>query len=503
MSQIGGAELYDEMPYPELSYAFTHPGRILAIASLLGLDTPPIESVRVLELGCAAGQNLVSMAYGLPTATFVGVDYGGDQVQRATAVAADLGLRNATFHHLDITSAAAADLGQFDLVIAHGMYTWVPLDVRDRILELCDLLLAPTGLAFVSYNTYPGWSMLMSLRGMMLYSARRSTTAADRVARSRAILDFLGEHVPNQNESIYAAFVNAYRQEAPQSVLGGVWADASLLHDELEPHNSPVWFHEMATHAARHGLAYLAETPLSDAMNHDLPPAAVQAAQAMANDAIEFEQHLDFLRNRMFRRSILCREAAAPNRSLKPAAVRALTASSSAVEVEPDAEHPERTRFTWGKGPSYGSSHELTVAALRHLVAVSPQPVPYHELLHMAAATLGEPPTDRDEALLTANLLTCFTYDSDMVELRADRPTFASAAGERPVGSPVARHLAQSAALVTSLRHDRVQLDDDQRALLLLLDGTRDRDALVAAGAVGATLDEDLAWLARAALLVS
>ena len=58
--------LYDSVPYPRHAYGFTHPDRLATLATLHGLEPPPIERARILELGCASGSNLVPMAYEMP-----------------------------------------------------------------------------------------------------------------------------------------------------------------------------------------------------------------------------------------------------------------------------------------------------------------------------------------------------------------------------------------------------------------------------------------------------
>lgn len=46
---------YDEVPYESHPYPQAHPSRLAAVAALFGLAPPPVETARVLELGCAAG----------------------------------------------------------------------------------------------------------------------------------------------------------------------------------------------------------------------------------------------------------------------------------------------------------------------------------------------------------------------------------------------------------------------------------------------------------------
>ena len=145
---------YDEVPYPSLSYAQTHPDRLATIATLLGLQPAPVTHCRVLELGCAGGGNLLPMAQGLPGSEFVGLDVSEAQITAGQTLRQALGLNNLTLTQMDILDVPAG-LGQFDYIIAHGIYSWVPPQVRDKVLQVCQDHLAPQGVAYVSYNCYP------------------------------------------------------------------------------------------------------------------------------------------------------------------------------------------------------------------------------------------------------------------------------------------------------------------------------------------------------------
>ncbi len=50
---------YDRVPYDSYPYPKTHPDHLAAIGRLFGLTPPPLDGARVLELGCAAGGNII------------------------------------------------------------------------------------------------------------------------------------------------------------------------------------------------------------------------------------------------------------------------------------------------------------------------------------------------------------------------------------------------------------------------------------------------------------
>src|SRR5207237_1392628 len=84
-------------------------------------------------------------------------------------------------------------LGRFDYIIAHGLYSWVPAEVQDHLLALCARLLAPQGVAYVSYNTYPGWHFRGMIREVLLYHVAHITEPRRRLRQVRLCLDFLNE----------------------------------------------------------------------------------------------------------------------------------------------------------------------------------------------------------------------------------------------------------------------------------------------------------------------
>src|SRR5215218_6536208 len=145
---------YDDVLYEGFVQGLAHPGSLAAMAALRGLVAPPVATARVLDLGCGAAANLLSIAATLPGAECVGLDLAARPVATGRALAEEAGLRNV---RLDVASVAdlPADLGPFDFVIAHGLYSWIPAAVADALLEACGRHLAPGGVAYISYNTYP------------------------------------------------------------------------------------------------------------------------------------------------------------------------------------------------------------------------------------------------------------------------------------------------------------------------------------------------------------
>src|SRR5262245_14549100 len=171
---------YDEVPYESHPYGQTHPSRLATIATLFGLTPPPVAKCRVLELGCASGGNIVPMAELLPESWFVGVDLSGRQIADGERIVRAAGRTNVRLRHASILDVDDS-YGPFDYILCHGVFSWVPDVVREKILDICSKHLTPNGVAYVSYNTYPGWHMRGMIRDMMRFHALRFDSSDLRV----------------------------------------------------------------------------------------------------------------------------------------------------------------------------------------------------------------------------------------------------------------------------------------------------------------------------------
>jgi SAM-dependent methyltransferase len=493
---------YDEFPYLSFPFPQSHPDRLATIGWLLGMSPAPVDRCRVLEVGCASGGNLVPMAYSLPGAQFVGVDFSPVQIDRGAADVEALGLSNLRLVALDIMGFSA-EFGTFDYIIAHGVYSWVPNAVQERLLDLCARHLAPAGIAYISYNTLPGWRMRSVVRDAMTYHTRGITDPAKRVAQARAVLEFLADSV----EGDASAYGGTLRTEAEYLRKQ---ADYYILHDHLEEVNDPVYFHEFVARAARHGLVYLGEADFASMLGSDFSPQAKERLARTA-DVLEREQLIDFLRARTFRETLLVKGGVELARKVSPQRVMSLRVASKAkpVRAVPDLQSsaPEEFRTPDGKGMTTAS--RITKAAMLVLAERFPLALPFDELHGAARARLAPPgaPVEDERAGLASEILQC--YGAGVVELHYAASPFVLDVGDRPLASAVARLQAQRGTPATGLRHEHGTFNADTLRLFMLLDGTRTRREIAADLWPGVPeteslreLESALAHLARLALMV-
>ncbi|MBM3495465.1 MAG: hypothetical protein FJX72_14255, partial [Armatimonadetes bacterium] len=233
-------------------------------------------------------------------------------------------------------------------------------------------------------------------------------------------------------------------------------------------------------------------------------------------DPIERAQYLDFLRNRTFRRSLLCRAGRPIDRTVRPERLRGLWLASAMKPERASADLATDSveAFTGPGGLRLSIGHPWLKTAFGMLGRRWPAGLPFGELMAQVAGTLGAEPGQGELQEILETLLHC--HRGSVLELRPRANVAVALPGVRPVASPLARWMARSTHLVTNLRHELVELREVDRLLLGLLDGARDRTALALglrraassggielAGGPEAAVAEGLAVLAMSSLLVS
>jgi methyltransferase-like protein/SAM-dependent methyltransferase len=476
---ISPATSYDEIPYTSQPYAHSHPERLAAVAKILGLEPPALEGCRVLELGCAAGNNLIPMAMSLPGSTFLGIDLSERQIAEGKAAIDAMGLKNLELRRENILNISA-DYGRFDFIIVHGIYSWVPSPVQEQILKVCKQNLSASGVAYVSYNVLPGWHMRGMIRDMMLYHIQRFNDPRQKLQQARALLEFLVKSVPADNNP-YGLFLKSEMELLKKQ------SDNYLFHDHLEENNHPIYFHEFEKRAASQGLRYLGDSDLRTMITNDLHPDA-QKLLATSLSQVESEQYMDFLRNRMFRMSLLVHDDKRHNLAINNQVIRDLyLASHMRPRTNPlDLRAESSAEFVSDGGDVATVSMPLVKAALLVLSEKWPCRVSFRELLELACAKVGiKVPSEkagRDQLteLLGGPLLLLHTgLPFGTLEIVTAPLKVAAQAGDKPLVAEYTRRQV-GAGMVTNLRHQMVPLDGFGVFFLPLLDGTRTRPQVLA-----------------------
>jgi len=458
--------LYDQVAYPSRPFQQTHPSRMALPAALFGLPFAPVATARVLEVGCGEGGNIIPLALSYPKATVVGFDLAETAIATGRRTVESLGLDNITLKTLDILEASA-DLGQFDYIIVHGVYSWVPEPVREGVMRLIDACLAPDGLAFVSYNALPGCHLRLLVREMVMHHLHGVEGFEARLAATREFLNLFLANAPDNDPTTVAIKTHC------RSMLDR--DPRVLFHDELGPVFQPFYLSQFVTEARRWGLDFLAESEGVWWREELFPSTRGKAVEDLVGpDLVALHQYLDFLTARVFRQSILCRADRPIDRVVDQGRVRDLWITGNVrwaeTSVDLDSDQPMRFEF------ATGAAIALDTPVLKRALCAIGQAWPSAT----AIADLPDAPDVR-EGLLQ---LFCAGH----LELAVSPPPFALEPSEMPRSSPLARlQLSGGATTVTSLDHATVALEDAaSRRFLDLLDGRRShadlRDAVVAEG---------------------
>lgn len=296
--------IYSELGYKSMPFPYTTPATLEAYAALVGISAPNPKTARVLELGATYGGNIISQALFNPDATFVGIELSQEQVEKGNEVIANAGLTNVSLIQSDIASIGS-EIGTFDYIIAHGVYSWVDDGVKDVLLRLIDEHLAEDGIAYISYNTYPGWHTMDEVRQLMMFSNRDKAqfNHKEKVLHGKTVGSIVGSQILKYDnlKERNSKFLGALRSVMQKD-------EYYVGHDHLEPNNDPVYFYQFNDHLEAHNLAYLCDADLTLSMVRSFDADIADTLDKLAlNDHVAQEQYLDFMLDTTFRKSIICK----------------------------------------------------------------------------------------------------------------------------------------------------------------------------------------------------
>ena len=465
---------YDRLPYQSNPFAETHPRNLAVLARLLGLNPAAPDNCRVLELGCAAGGNLIPMAWNLPGSRFVGIDLEPLQVETGQRVVEALGLSNITLAQGDIAELGE-ELGRFDYIVAHGVFSWVPDTVREAMLGLYRRLLAPDGVGYISYNARPGWHVRGMLREMLLYHTRGIDDPLAALAAAQDFMQLYGETLAGQPGPL------AQHMLAELRSLQGAHP-SYLYHEYLESHNRALLASDFIAAAERHGLRYLCDCQLETMFPSGLGDAAGNLLDGLQSTA-EHEQYLDFFNHRTFRQSLLVHAEREPDYDIDLACLDGWACAANLAPPDRlDLRRDRPENFRTAEGREVPVSGALAKAMLAALHARFPAAVAFSELVALARTEVqrarhGRGPEPEDWHGELFNL-----YANSLVQLVLDPVAADNTVPEQPRPNALARAwLDQGATTLPTPWHQSLDTDAFSLALLGHLDGRHDRAALLEA----------------------
>jgi hypothetical protein len=476
-------ESYAALPYDARPLTQAHPDRLAVIARMFGLSPAAPERSRILDLGCADGSHLMGLALEYPNSQCVGIDNSAEQIERGQRAVSELGLKNLSLRVADLGETIE---GEFDYVTAHGIYSWVDEQARERLLARMRTCLAASGVGYLSYESLPGAYPRLAARNLLLPYVQ-DLGSESMGARFRSIAQAVADCVSTDHPFSAALKLELLRASRAD--------DSAVAHDWCSDVHEAVYFRDFARHLAQHELAFVTDTPLLRSTASDLTDAGKRVLTELGRTRIERQQLIDMLADNVYHESLVVRATSNP-RAEPDFQAELEAAQISALLLLRDGEQGA-LQIRNHRGWQTNVSDPLLKDAVVALTQASPRALSFADLTRgldvQGCAALGR------------GLFNLFA--AGFIDLRRDAPRCAIRPGAQPQASALCRWQSSHRVLLTDLYHYSVKVQEERsRRLIALLDGTRDRAALVADWAALGTaseLDEYLDRFAKLRLLVA
>ena len=297
---------YSELLYKSNPFNYTVPALLEANGKLYGLTPKDSRKARVLELGSSFGGNIITQALYNPEAEYVGIDLTAEQVRKGNEIIQKIGLTNIKLIEKNILDVNE-DFGKFDYIIVHGVFSWVPENVKDKIIKICNENLNEEGIAYISYNTYPGWKEPDKIREMMIYANKYfpEISLGDKNQRGKAFISIVAEQM-----KLYEDIVEKKGDFIKQIEELLEMQDYYVAHEYLESFNHPLYLNEFVDLIKKENLQYVSDVALRLSIISTYNQDTVNKLQQLSQgDHVIKEQCLDFILDTKFRRSLICKNS--------------------------------------------------------------------------------------------------------------------------------------------------------------------------------------------------
>ncbi len=470
---------YDELPYHSVLGYDYQPNALASLSTLHGFNPPILKRARILEIGCGDGTNIIAIAQSLPETECWGIDISEKQLTTAQQVVDEIGLRNVTLKQIDLIDVND-ELGKFDYISVHGLFSWIPETLQDKILSICKNNLATNGLASISYNTLPGWNMLKTTLDMMRYHQQHidNSSIQNRITEARGLLQIAAD-IGKEQQSFYGIFLQERLQALSEQ------ADDYLFHEYLEGINQPLYFHEFITKLEQHQLLYVTDVDFRSNLNIKTKHQRI-FEQLAKQDRIIREQYYDFLFNRSYRSSILChaQHQIEPNIDWQSLAKLQIAANlTPETNISSLIVEPRPAYFKTQLEQRIEVKHTLTQTAVNYLGQLYPKPLPFEDLFNSVLEKMQLKNDSQANIAIYHQVLAeelLRLYVDNVIELVAYTPAFVTEISAYPVASPLARWQLKNGKIMANLQCKTGEVDGLTAFLFPHLDGEHTIDDLIA-----------------------
>lgn len=273
-----------------------------AVAKMYGLETPVLDTARVLMLGCDAGADLMPFCAAWPDSAVIGIDIDAEAIGRGQALIERSGINNVQLYCLQLDEILSASPGEQDYIILQGMFSLLDNGSREGVLAWCRQHLSPNGLIAIQWPCYPGARSEETLRDAMLLHSSLANSEEEKINSARAAATWLSLGMTDDNP---------LRGSLQRSLAGiETQTDTALSLKYLSGINEAAYLVDFNAMVERNGLVYVGDAEPWQEVPFFHGNAVNQMHKTISPGANKIirQQYLDFAVNRQQRFSLLMGE---------------------------------------------------------------------------------------------------------------------------------------------------------------------------------------------------
>jgi SAM-dependent methyltransferase len=297
-----------DVAYTSNFYREITPVWLATTSLLLGHRAPDlVKPFSYADLGCGNGFTTLVVAATCPHADVWGFDFNPAHVEFANRLAEQAGLSNVRFVESSfggLDNARDGVLPDFDLMVSHGVLSWISPENRRHLIGAMTNRLKPGGLVYLSYNVTTGWSAMVPVRRLMRMLTLASPERTDIAVPG--VLDFV-DRLKGAGALFFQAHPNL------ESRLREIRKQDAryIAHEYLNEDWHPLMFADVAGEMLEAKCRYIGSATLAENIDTVSVPASVAPLLAEARDPVLRETLRDIGCAQSFRRD-LYRKGAAP-----------------------------------------------------------------------------------------------------------------------------------------------------------------------------------------------
>lgn len=441
---------YDQLSFTSKPSYLRHPDRLAVMGKLYGLYTITASKSRVLEIGCGNGSNIIPFALNNNDAQVLGIDLSAKQISAGNEIIQRLGLKNITLQEIDLLSWANTS-SSFDFIICHGLFSWSPKIIQDKILKIITANLAPSGVALISYNCLPGWEVRAAIRDVVRRFDRDTSnyTSQERIS---AVREYLANFRKNPISTI------RYHRWQVEREINNILqqSDGYLYYELLADDNEAFYVSEIIRRASLEGLEYLGDSKYSRTGYYGII-SDIDDSVGVEQIALA-EEESDSRRPYAYRESLFCRQNARSERKIDLDYMKGFSFSSLLVPVENCTNNEE---FYLPSGQRYQITSQLAKDTVSILHQHWPCSVSFKEISEILQID------NQQQENLCLELFEIFK--DDLLDIYEVAPQFTKEIKKYPMISPFALIQLEKQSWATNYRHEYLEFSEEERGIVRCL----------------------------------